>query len=312
MEQLNNKKQQRLNWAADRAEMETGTYKHLRYGKKFKRKWSLFDFMVKIFGMLLKRTPLYKRGYNNARNIILNEIDLHFANLPAAFDGYSILHMTDLHLDSLPGIDKKICEAIRNTHVDVCVLTGDFREKTDGTFNKIIEPLQQIVNAIRHRDGIYATLGNHDTCQMVEPFEKTGLSLLINETITITRGNSRISITGLDDPHYYYTEKSLETLEASGDGFKVALVHTPSLFDLASENAYSLYLTGHTHGGQICLPGGFPVIRHLRHGRQFYRGIWRFNKMTGYTGQGVGVVGIPVRFNTQSEITILTLHTKKD
>ena len=291
--------------------METDNHKHRKYGKKSRARWSLFEFLIRIFKVFLKLTPFYKKGVENARNIILNKVDVFFENIPENFDGYTILHMTDLHLDSLPEMDVKICEKINELKVDLCVLTGDYRESTTGNFEKILNSLQRIVPNIRHNDGILAVLGNHDTCLMVEPFEVAGLTMLINETIDIYRGDSRISVTGLDDPYYYYTDQSLRTLEESPEGFKIVLVHAPSMFDLASDAGYSLYLTGHTHGGQICLPGGIPVIRHLRHGKKYYRGIWHYNQMTGYTGQGVGVVGIPVRFNTQSEITLFRLYRKK-
>ncbi len=291
--------------------METDNYKHRKYGKKSWARWSLFEFLIRIFKVFLKLTPFYKKGVENARNIVLNKVDVFFENIPENFDGYTILHMTDLHLDSLPEMDVKICEKINELKVDLCVLTGDYRESTTGNFEKILNSLQRIVPNIRHNDGILAVLGNHDTCLMVEPFEVAGLTMLINETIDIYRGDSRISVTGLDDPYYYYTDQSLRTLEESPEGFKIVLVHAPSMFDLASDAGYSLYLTGHTHGGQICLPGGIPVIRHLRHGKKYYRGIWHYNQMTGYTGQGVGVVGIPVRFNTQSEITLFRLYRKK-
>ncbi len=291
--------------------METDNYKHRKYGKKSWARWSLFEFLIRIFKVFLKFTPFYKKGVENARNIVLNKVDVFFENIPENFDGYTILHMTDLHLDSLPEMDVKICEKINELKVDLCVLTGDYRESTTGNFEKILNSLQQIVPNIRHNDGILAVLGNHDTCLMVEPFEVAGLTMLINETIDIYRGDSRISVTGLDDPYYYYTDQSLRTLEESSEGFKIVLVHAPSMFDLASDAGYSLYLTGHTHGGQICLPGGIPVIRHLRHGKKYYRGIWHYNQMTGYTGQGVGVVGIPVRFNTQSEITLFRLYREK-
>jgi hypothetical protein len=72
-------------------------------------------------------------------------------------------------------------------------------------------------------------------------------------------------------------------------------------------NGYRFYLCGHTHGGQICLPGGYPVIRHLRYGRKYYRGLWRYRKMIGYTSQGCGTIGIPIRFNTVSEVTLAKL-----
>jgi len=305
------KKQNRLVWAKTRSVMETGKYKRHKYGEKAQVRWSLFEFLTLIFRVFLKLTPFYKKGCKNAQNIVLNKANLYFEDLPKDFEGYTILHMTDLHLDSLPEMDKKICEKINELKVDLCVLTGDYRKGTTGDFKKILGALQKIVTHIRHQDGILAVLGNHDTCLMVEPFELAGLTMLINETIDIDRGNSRISVTGLDDPYYYYTDQSLRALEESSEGFKIVLVHAPSMFDLASDTGYSLYLTGHTHGGQICLPGGIPVIRHLRHGRKYYRGIWQYAQMTGYTGQGVGVVGIPVRFNTQSEITLLRLYRKK-
>ncbi len=305
------KKQTRQIWAKTRLIMETGNYKYRKYGEKVLIKWSLFGFLIRVFEVLLKLTPCFKKGYENAKKIVLNKVDLFYDDLPEEFEGYTILHMTDLHLDSLPKMDEKICEKIKTLKVDLCVLTGDYREGTKGSFKNILEPLHQIVSSIRQKDGIMAVLGNHDTCNMVEPFEKAGITMLINETIDIDRGNSRISVTGLDDPYYYYTEQSLRALEKSPEGFKIVLVHSPSMFDLASKNGYSLYLTGHTHGGQICLPGGIPVVRHLRHGRKYYRGVWHYEKMTGYTGQGVGVVGIPVRFNTQSEITLLRLRQFK-
>jgi hypothetical protein len=88
------------------------------------------------------------------------------------------------------------------------------------------------------------------------------------------------------------------------------LVHSPELFDLAAVNGYKLYLCGHTHGGQICLPGGIPVIRHLYNGKKYYRGLWQYNGMKGYTSEGCGTSGIPIRYNSHSEVTLFTLKQR--
>ena len=146
---------------------------------------------------------------------------------------------------------------------------------------------------------------------MADPLEKMGLTMLINETCEIVRQGKSISLTGLDDPHDYYTPEAGQALCHTNDNFKIALIHTPELYDLAADNGYNLYLAGHTHGGQICLPCGIPLVLHLERGHRFSRGLWQYKKMTGYTGQGVGTVGIPIRFNTISEITLFTLHTRK-
>jgi len=118
-------------------------------------------------------------------------------------------------------------------------------------------------------------------------------------------------VTGVDDVHYYYTDMALEALEATPDGFKVALVHSPEIYDLAEEHGYALYLAGHTHGGQITLPNGRPIITHLNSGKHLAAGLWQHKTMTGYTSNGVGVSGLPVRYNTRGEISLITLKKKK-
>ena len=302
--------ERRLVWRLTRSVLEADIYKHRRYGEKRRRHWSLFETMIRVFGGLLKTAGLYRKGYRNATNIVVNRLHLHIDGLPEPFHGYTLLHLTDLHLDFIPGIEALVCRCIEGLTYDACMMTGDYRAKTRGSIASIVAPMASVIAAIRAEDGIYATLGNHDTYMMVEPLENMGITVLANETAEISRNGCRMQITGVDDPYYYYTDQALDALERSGDGFKVALVHTPSLFDTAAANGYRLYLCGHTHGGQICLPGGRPVILHLRHGRRYYRGLWRYKAMTGYTSQGCGTVGIPVRFNTQSEITLITLHPR--
>lgn len=155
-----------------------------------------------------------------------------------------------------------------------------------------------------------AVLGNHDTYLMVDYFEEMGIRVLANETVTISRNDGQLAVTGVDDPHYYYTDQAITSMEEHIDGFKILLGHSPELYDVAADNGYSLYLCGHTHGGQICLPGGIPLITHLYNGRKFYRGLWRYNGMKGYTSQGCGSVSIPIRFNCESEISLITLKQK--
>jgi predicted MPP superfamily phosphohydrolase len=143
---------------------------------------------------------------------------------------------------------------------------------------------------------------------MVRHLEEMGIRVLANETAIICRNEEKIAVTGIDDPHYYYTDQAVSSLEEEIAGFKIVLAHSPELYDLAADNDYSLYLCGHTHGGQICLPGGIPIFTHLYGGRRFYRGLWYYANMQGYTSQGCGASAIPIRFNTQSEIALITLR----
>ncbi|MCP3954455.1 MAG: metallophosphoesterase [Desulfobacterales bacterium] len=304
----NFRERHRLVWETTRAMLEADNFKHRKYGEKRKPRWSLFETLIQVFYRGLKLTPLYPIGVRNAKTIVVYEHSLYFKNLPHAFNGYTLLHLTDLHLDMIPETAQTICRRIAGLEVDGCVLTGDYCNKIGGEFKNILQPMRQVVSGIRARDGIFATLGNHDSYRMTPYFEQMGIRMLNNETVSISRGQDRIWLTGLDDPYYYFTDQAIHTLEQAPAGFKIVLVHAPSLFDMASASGYHLYLCGHTHGGQICLPGGIPIIRHLRYGRQYYRGMWQHGRMTGYTGQGTGTVGIPIRFNTQSEITLFRLY----
>jgi predicted MPP superfamily phosphohydrolase len=297
----------RLVWALTRSILEADNYKHRRYGKKRKRRWSLFNALICVFGVGLKTLGLYQRGYHNATRMIVNRERIYFNDLPAPFHGYTFLHLTDIHTDFISEYENIICEGIENLSYDACVMTGDYRANISGSITGTMNGMKKITAAIKARDGIFATLGNHDTYRMAEPLEKMGITVLANESIAMERDSSRIQITGIDDPYYYYTDQALTALEEAGKGFKIALVHTPSLYDIAAENNYRLYLCGHTHGGQICLPGGYPLILHVRHGRRYYRGLWRYKGMTGFTSQGCGTIGIPIRFNTVSEATLITL-----
>ena len=106
-----------------------------------------------------------------------------------------------------------------------------------------------------------------------------------------------------------YTDAARQALAGAPEGFKIALIHSPELADAAAENGYQLYLAGHTHGGQVCLPGGWPIITHMNRYRRYARGLWRHGDMRGYTSTGVGVSGLPVRFNTRGEVALITLRS---
>jgi predicted MPP superfamily phosphohydrolase len=86
------------------------------------------------------------------------------------------------------------------------------------------------------------------------------------------------------------------------------LVHSPEAALLAAEAGFALYLCGHTHGGQICLPGGIPVITNIQYRRRFASGPWRCGEMIGYTSRGLGTSGLPVRFFSRGEIALITLR----
>ena len=238
-------------------------------------------------------------------------LEFQFTDLPAALDGYRILHLTDLHLDGLAGIVPIAVERLRGLEADLCVLTGDYRKGTSGPYEQILPMLAELLSAVRAADGVYAILGNHDCAAMVEPVEALGLRMLLNESVEIEREDATLTLTGLDDVHWFYSEAALSALQCAPGRFKIALVHSAEIADRAAESGYALYLAGHSHAGQICLPGGRPLLTHMVRLRRYASGAWRCADLQGYTSSGVGTSGLPVRFNTRSEVALITLRRRE-
>ncbi|MCX5814065.1 MAG: metallophosphoesterase [Proteobacteria bacterium] len=298
-------------WANNRFRMEMDNLKTRRYGNRGRHHWYQLLIMMKTLGFVLRLVNLYQKGVRNAENIILREMPLYFTNLPQAFEGFTILHLSDLHLDGTNGIEDRIINVLENRTVDLCVLTGDYRTKLHGLHKHIIKSLEYLVGHINSKHGFIGILGNHDGCHMLNPMEQIGITMLVNSACFIHQGNDKIRIIGTDDVHYYYTDQALHALEHADNEFSIALVHSPELYDVAAEMGVCLYLCGHTHAGQVCLPGGKPLITHLNRGRRYYRGHWKYLDMQGITHAGVGTSGIPVRFNTQGEALIYHLHRQQ-
>jgi predicted MPP superfamily phosphohydrolase len=295
-------------WANNRFWMETQNLVTKRYGGKRRQHWNALLLMLKVFEWGLARSGQLERGRRNAARIVLRDWDLFLPGLPHAFEDFSILHISDPHLDGMPGIEDRIVALVEGRTFDLCVLTGDYRTELHGPIRAVMGSLERIVRGVSSRQGFLGVLGNHDDCHMVAPMEAMGIRMLINETVVFTRGTDRLRVVGTDDVHYYYTDQSLHVLEMARDDFTIALIHSPELFAAAAEAGVALYLCGHTHGGQVCLPGGAAPLKHLRVGRHIYKGRWKHGPMQGITNTGAGTSGIPVRFNTESEILALRLR----
>lgn len=302
--------EEKLIWASTRSVLELDDVKYKKNGKRSQSHWTTFERILRILTFFLRVFGFLKKGEQNALDIKKNEQIFYFEKLPEEFDGFKILHLSDLHLDSLGGITDKIASLVAGETFDICVMTGDYRFHTQGSYKQVIEPLKKITSQIKSRHGILAVLGNHDTCRIVNFEDELRVKFLINESFEILKNNQKLIFSGTDDPFKYFTQSAVDALTEKHNGFKVALVHTSELSDSASQNGYSLYLCGHTHAGQICLPGGIPLVTHQYEGRKFYKGVWHLNGMTGFTSPGCGVSGIPIRFFTRGEVTRIILKSK--
>lgn len=256
---------------------------------------------------LLGPTGIFRRGTAHALNLELTALSFAFPDLPPAFDGYRILHLTDLHLDNIDGTAAATAQAIAGVEADLCVITGDIRDNIHSPIEPVFHRLKQVLSELRVRDGVLGVLGNHDSAAMVEPLEALGIRMLVNETTMLRRGVDQVHVTGVDDVHLFHTREAVRALSSAPEGFGIALVHSPEIADRASAR-HRLYLCGHTHGGKINLPNGRPIITGLKRHRRFAQGLWSHDEMVGYTSRGVGASLVPTRFRSQGEVAVVTLR----
>ena len=257
--------------------------------------------------VLLRASLTYWWGNANARRFRITERQVHLRRLPPAFEGFRILHLSDLHLDIDPKITTALIEAVAPLEYNLCAITGDFRAETFGPFEAAMAEAARVMAALK--SPCYGILGNHDSLGMAPVLEAMGLRMLLNEHVQIVRDGAAIFLAGIDDPHYYETEN----LEQAMDGIPqeattILLSHTAETYRKALACGIDYMLGGHTHGGQICLPGGWAPLRNAQHPRNMDRGSWSYHELQGYTSAGVGCSMVPVRFFCPPEIVIHTLH----
>ena len=255
----------------------------------------------------LKLAGLYRRACRNAERIVVKRNELRFAALPSLFDGYTILHISDMHVDMSEAAMRHLIELVDGMQYDLCVLTGDYRGKTFGPFEAALAGVAKVRAHLR--PPIYGVLGNHDTIRMVPAMESMGIPMLLNECDVIGRGDQRIYLAGIDDAHFFRVDNIEKAASQIPHGaFSILLSHTPEIYRQAAHADFNLMLSGHTHGGQLCLPGSIPIKLEAVLPRRMGAGAWQYHDMSGYTSVGAGSSVIAVRLNCPPEITLHCLR----
>lgn len=255
----------------------------------------------------LRLSGLYWRGRRNTTRIVVRRNEVRIARLPAAFDGYTLLHLSDLHADLNPPAMRALAELVAGLDYDLCVMTGDYRAATFGTHEPALAAMAGLCTQLTRP--LYGVFGNHDSIRMLPGLEAMGLTMLVNEAAVLRRGDATIHLVGVDDAHYYRVDNLAQAGAAvPDDAVSILLSHTPEIYRQATHAGFDLMLCGHTHGGQICLPGGVPITIDASCPRRLAAGAWRHGDMQGYTSAGAGSCIVPVRLNCPPEVTLHRLR----
>ena len=260
-----------------------------------------------IIRYLLKLSGVYWYGRRKTLDIRLKQNEIGLPNLPAYFEGLTLLHLSDLHVDMYPEATHALIEFVDKLDYDLCVITGDYRAWTSGSIDAAMDGMRSLCTVLKQP--VYAVLGNHDSIRMAPELEDLGIQMLLNESTIIERQGQKLYLAGIDDAHYY----RVDNLEKSADGIpadavSILLSHTPEVYRQAAHCGFDVMLSGHTHGGQICLPGGFPLTLDAKCPRYMGSGSWLYHTMQGYTSVGSGTSIVDVRLNCPPEVTLHRLH----
>lgn len=232
-------------------------------------------------------------------------------SLPAGLDGIRVAHVSDLHLPGNRGAARFALELLERERPDVVVFTGDIVEETAA-----LPLLTEFVSGIAHGPAMVAIHGNWERKARIprgsleRAYERGGAELLVNGRSVLARGAHRLGLVGLDDGLYNEPVLNATIRDTDSTDADIWLVHCPAYRDripAGVARAPAALLAGHTHGGQIRLPGWIPSLP-LGSG-DYVEGWYREGGVPLYVSRGVGTVMIQARFFCPAQLPIFTLRS---
>ena len=257
----------------------------------------------------------------------VKRVEVESSRLPASFDGYRVVHISDMHLNSFAGREKALQRAVDKINAlnpDVVLFTGDLVSL--GHWE--LDGMQDILAGIRAKDGVFSVLGNHDyseyhrwpskqeQAEAVEMLKRRqrdmGWRLLLNENEPIARGADTISIIGVEnisgDRHFRTYGDLAQAMQGADGAYKILLSHDPSHWrkEVVGKSDIDLMLAGHTHAMQVMFFGWSPSSLIYDE----WGGLYSEGEQSLYVNRGLGQTVFKARIGAMPEITLLELKHK--
>ena len=278
-----------------------------------------------LWGLLALILPPVLIAYGSfiERNCFrVKEITIRTENIPEAFDGYRIVHISDIHARSFSGREKHLQRAmdkINGLAPDMIAFTGDLITMTPDE----LDSHSLALSSLKAADGVFSVLGNHDYSMysdaspearqkhmetLITAEKELGWDLLMDENRIIRRGTDSIAVIGVQNtsPSRHFPSKGDLSMASKGsDGmFRILLSHDPMHWEAEILGQdYPLTLSGHTHAMQLSLLGWSPSSLMFKQ----YRGLYTKNGQSLHVNPGLGETIFPARIGVRPEITLLTL-----
>lgn len=245
----------------------------------------------------------------------VKQVEIPLKNLPANFDGFKIVQISDLHVGALirRSYVEDVVQKVNGLQPNVIAMTGDF---IDGFVHDLKDDVAPLSN-LQASHGKFFVTGNHEyywgAAEWVEEFTKLGARVLSNEHVIIENEGEKIVLAGVTD----YSTRGKTNQDSSDPAralagteqnrVKILLAHQPSSYHAANKAGADLQLSGHTHAGQY-----FPFTLFIRFFHTYYKGLNKHNNMWIYINRGTGYWGPPLRVGAPAEITLIVLKSSNN
>jgi len=279
---------------------------------------ALWGLLIMAFGQLIGSVALVYGAVVEPLRLAMTYLDIESNQLPYDATPIRILHISDLHVERLTIREENLLQLVRQAQPDLILITGDYLNLSFTYDPESHAQVRQLLEQLSAPYGVFATLGSPlvDIRDVVTPlFDDLPLRLMVNEWEQIQLGDDRrIVLLGLDCSHHLPTDRQRLAdlvLAAPEKVPKILLYHAPDLMQEASQLEIDLYLCGHTHGGQVRLPGYGAILTSSQLGKRYEMGLYRSGRTHMYVSRGVGLEGLSaprIRFLAPPEITLVTMR----
>ncbi len=244
-------------------------------------------------------------------------VHLPIANLPAELVGTRIIHITDIHsIGQWFDAYDVLIDAVRDAKPDMVFVTGDF-VKAGRPIDSVVPCVKKLLAGLTARLGVFGVLGNHDRYGFAPHLADMNITMLDNQFLTVGRNGAAIELVGL--PGTFREDLTDEWLTATTAAHpkrpttpRLVLSHYPDQIRRTVALQPDVFFTGHTHGGQICLPGGWPLVRHDSLPRKMLCGVQRFDNTWLINNRGLGYTKVPLRLFCPNEVMEIVLERGKE
>jgi len=225
------------------------------------------------------------------------------------FNGFKIIFLTDFHYSEIVSLRfiRKIIKRVNNMNPDLILLGGDYISTREAHINPVFKELKEL----KAKYGVYGVIGNHDFAVskhlILEAMKNAGIVSLDNKSYWIKKGNDRIKIGGVSDYLLDKPDITPTINEVTCDDFIILVSHNPDYVESIKDQKINLMLSGHTHGGQVTIFGLYAPYIPSKYKQKYRTGHKLVNKINLIISNGIGVIGLPIRFFARPQIVVVDL-----